>query len=515
MVSQSTVIAIVCLIVAVGLIVYAVWYLDNRAKSGDPYNLTAVPTGTDGVKWLYTFTWQDTNPTGTEYDVGLYTASGSKVITGSVTTSQTVDRSWAPTEGVVDGSYTFKVMAKAPRMKSSNVSTQSFSVGGSPVGPGGTKAELFAISKADGKYFSQLSEPATALAAGEKSCALLGARMATQKDLESAFTKGASNCSYGVAVARPGGGEGIGGVYYGFPSYNAGGGCYVDEGSRPQLVRLHNPSKAVIFCHGAKPDAGTKVSVFDTDDGVVSSNFSDNLNGGSMWSMYDPITKPPKYGCSNPDQACTKPGTPDDEVFMVSPNPTDQDTPAYIFNGSNDVSVVNSMLCTETSDCPSGMGCYRLGGSEGHCVMGDQSSGESTMDNMADKVCKSLGATQATSDQVTQDFKQGASWCSYGFAKDSSGTTVYGYPSWNTAKGCGLSSSETPRIVPGAYTTGNNILCYGVKPDKGTTVDLNKPGDKLGVVSGQWSDNMSLYSKFDDWGGVFKYCSSLNQPCTG
>ena len=553
---MSAVVATVLLILLTFLFLVGLYFFLRPSKLTDPTSLQAtLNTVNSNGMLLYTFTWVDSNPIGTTYVVKILNSSNSTIASGTVITSTTVGKIWSPSTQLTSGSsMVFSVQAKGKHSRvSSNVVTLSFVPSGTPPSngggggtpssngggtpsngnpppSGGSKDELFVVGTSGGYLFRggdscsadsdcgssnlRCSESgkcvytdAAALALSNKVCSSLGASTATTSTLVDEFNNGASWCGYALVD------NGDGTVSYQYPTYKPGPGCGLSEQQFPTIQGGASTLNSNILCYGARPASGTTVDVYSTKDGSVVTPWSNNLNGGSMWSMYDTITKPPAYGCSSPGEYCETDPTFKNEVFVISPS-----TPGinYIVGGSGLGYIPNSTIgqisCNSASDCPYGATCN----SSSKCELPtDVTDAEKMYTSMADKVCSNVGAVPATASQVESAFNAGASWCTLGYTVNSDGTLSYGEPTWNTTPGCFAQVGGKPLIYPSSFNLPNNILCYGAKPASGTKVDLFSPGDGLGTTVYDWSDNMQLYSRFDDWNGTYQYgCSTPNSTCS-
>lgn len=535
---MGAVVATVLLILLTFLFLMGLYLFLRPSKLSDPSGLQASlnAVNSNGML-LYTFTWSDSNPSGTEYIVKILNSSNSTIVSGTVTTSTTVGKIWSPSTQLTAGSsMVFSVQAKGKHSRvDSNVVTLSFVPSGTPPsggGGGGTPSkggEMFVVGTSGGYLFrggdscsadsdcgsSDLRcsmsgkcvyTDKAALALSDKVCSSLGAATATTSTLVDEFNKGASWCGYALTD------NGDGTVSYQYPTYKPGPGCGLSEQQFPTIQGGASTLNSNILCYGARPVSGTTVDVYSTKDGSVATPWSNNLNGGSMWSMYDTITKPPAYGCSSPGEYCETDPTFKKEVFVISPS-----TPGinYIVGGSGlgyiPNSTVGQLSCSTNSDCPYGFTCN----SSSKCELPtDETSAEKVYTAMADAVCSKVGAIPATASQVDSAFNDGASWCTLGYTVNDDGTLSYGEPTWNTTPGCFAQVGGKPLIYPSSFNLPNNILCYGAKPTSGTKVDLFSAGDGLGTTIYDWSDNMQLYSRFDDWNGTYLYgCSTPNSTC--
>lgn len=538
---SGTIIAIILLVVVVGVFLVGLYFFMRKSPLSDPTDLTATPSSAaDGT---YDFAWTDDNPSGTKYQLKILTAAGTSVTTASITTSATVGRSWSPSTVFVNGvSMSFTVQAISSNKKlSSAIGTLNFTPGDQPKGGSGSppadpvNPELYLVTATGGgNIFTATGSTCTAdtdcaadgsmtctvggncvytdtaaITLANKVCSSLGATVGTEDAMVNEFNMGASWCSTAIYTGASGT------AVYGYPSYKPGSGCGLDNLDFPHVVTGGSTLNANILCYGTKPATGTTVDVYGDGDGVVNTSWSNNLNGGNMYSKYDTIDSPPAYGCQKPGEACELDPAYKKEVFLVSPS---QSGMPYIFGGANNefsTSALSQLYCRESADCPDGSSCNTL---SSKCYLPPDS--DSVYRKVAVRTCAAYGAVPATSSQVQTDFKLGASWCNYGFTLDGNGTGIsYGFPSWNGTVGCGASTGDVdsfkPAIVPGEAAANNNILCYGAKPASGTMVDLFKVGDKGATVVHRWSDNMDLYSKYDNWDGTYRYgCSTTADICT-
>lgn len=549
---MSATVAIILLLLVTCLFLVGLYFFLRPTKLATPTGLQAglasvVSNG--GLK--YTFSWTDSNAVGTTYLVKLLNSSNSVITSSSVVTSSTVGKIWSPSTQLVSGSsMVFSVQATGKHSRvSSDVSTLNFvpssvadpnngyppsnggpSNGGSPNGgspnngsPVVPQSELFLVSTTGGYIFKggnscshdsdctsyspdlKCSESGkcvytddAALSLSNTVCGSLGATTATSDELVTEFNKGASWCSYALVA------NGDGTVSYEYPSYRPGTGCGLNNRQFPTIPGGASTLNSNILCYGIRPNTGTKVDVFGRQDGMVVTPWSNNLNGGSLWSAYDKIVKPPKYGCSQPGEYCELDPTVKSEAFVITPS-----TPGvnYILGGTGSSYTSNSSLgqlsCTTDSDCPYDTICN----SSSKCATPSVASDNDTFVGIANAICSNVGAVPATDSQVLNDFYTGASWCTNGIALTSGGEVNIGFPSWNTTQGCGVYPNNSPSIVGESPQVPTNIICYGVKPAQGTTVDLFSKGDGLGVVTFDWSDNMQMYSKFDEWNGKNLYIS--------
>lgn len=133
----------------------------------------------------------------------------------------------------------------------------------------------------------------------------------------------------------------------------------------------------------------------------------------------------------------------------------------------------------------------------------------------AEMACRSLGGKVATMEQLTDAFNNGADWCAFGVVRDSSTESGINtaYPSYNPSGGCGVQSGGSPNLVGGGSSNQNgNILCYGVKPSRGTLTSVFSEGDAR--VNAAFSSNMGIWSQLDNWDGRSKYCCTKpDQTC--
>jgi hypothetical protein len=179
------------------------------------------------------------------------------------------------------------------------------------------------------------------------------------------------------------------------------------------------------------------------------------------------------------------------EAYIISPNGG-----GYLFT--------KGKTCSSASDCVSGQTC-----DNGHCYYTDDA-----IVSIGTQSCSQLGASIATEQQVYQAFTRGADWCAYGVAvQPPHNTPVYIFPTYNVSGDCGLKSGDTPRIYKGGSGKNTNITCYGIKPSSGTKVNVLGTDD--GRILYKFSDNLQMWSQYDEWNGTSKYgCTQPGEICT-
>ncbi len=135
-----------------------------------------------------------------------------------------------------------------------------------------------------------------------------------------------------------------------------------------------------------------------------------------------------------------------------------------------------------------------FGASDPECYKIDLSAGIPFSDAAA--VCTAFGGAVATLAQLQTDVAKGAQWCGSAWMKNATGTALFGYPMQEYYPGCGsqLESGTNPAAInwlSAATDRGAAIICYGVKPARGT------PGRAVSGVTA--TANTPFSQKTDIW----------------